>query len=146
MDGSYVTSEVAKQIPPSWKFGSILPPGAKSPDVSLFGFSVPKKAKNSTAAEKFIAFFLQKKEVAGMATTAQNLTPRTDIPAPAALADAQQSLGAPTVRLAFDGVAGDWPAKVLDENYLDLWHGRTTAAQFVAKCKADQVTYWKTQG
>lgn len=146
MDGSYVTGEVAKQIPPTWKFGSMLPPGAKSPDVSLFGFSIPKRAKNATAAEKFIAFFLQKKELSGMATTALNLTPRADIPAPAALADAQQQLSGPSVRLAFDGVAGDWSPKVLDQNYLDLWHGSISAEQFVAKCRSAQATYWQTQG
>jgi raffinose/stachyose/melibiose transport system substrate-binding protein len=146
MDGSYVTGEVAKQIPPTWKFGSILPPGSKSPDISLFGFSIPKKAKNAGAAEKFIAFFLQKKELSGIATTAMNLTPRADVPAPAGLEDAQKSLAAPTVRLPYDGVAGDWSAKVFEQNFLDLWHGKTSAAQFVAKCKADQAAFWKTQG
>ncbi|MFJ4189296.1 ABC transporter substrate-binding protein [Kitasatospora sp. NPDC089509] len=146
MDGSYVTGEVAKQVPTGWKFGSILPPGAKTPDVSLFGFSIPKRAKNAGAAEKFIAFFLQKKQVSGMATTALNLTPRTDVPAPAGLEDAQKSLSAPTVRLPYDGVAGDWSAKVFEQNFLDFWHGQTDAARFTAKCKADQVAYWKTQG
>ncbi|MGW0767171.1 ABC transporter substrate-binding protein [Streptomyces sp. NPDC002676] len=146
MNGSWVTAEVAKQIPATWKFGSILPPGAKSPDATLFGFSIPKRAEHAEPAEKFIAFFMQKKQMSGMATTALNITPREDIPAPAGLADAQKALSAATVRLPFDGVAGEWPAKVLYENYLDLWHGRTTAAKFVAKCKDDQVSYWKTQG
>ncbi|MFI9787282.1 ABC transporter substrate-binding protein [Kitasatospora sp. NPDC051984] len=146
MDGSYVTAEVAKQIPAGWKFGSILPPGAKAPDANLFGFAITKKAKHAPAAEKFIAFFMQKKQMAGMATTALNLTPRADIPAPAGLEDAQKALGGATVRLPYDGVAGGWPAKVFNQNLLDLWHGRTDAAQFVAKCKADQVSYWQTQG
>ncbi|MER7757014.1 extracellular solute-binding protein [Kitasatospora sp. NPDC097643] len=146
MNGSWVTSEVAKQIPAGWKFGSILPPGAKTPDAALFGFSIPKKAKHAEAAEKFIAFFLQKKQISGIATTALNITPREDVPAPAELADAQKALSGATVRLAFDGVAGDWSPKVLYKNYLDLWHGKTSAEQFVAKCKADQATYWKTQG
>ncbi|GAA1963547.1 ABC transporter substrate-binding protein [Kitasatospora viridis] len=146
MDGSYVTSEVAKEVPAGWKFGSLLPPGAKSPDASLFGFAIPKKAKHAAAAEKFIAFFLQKKELTGISTTALNITPRADISAPPGLEDAQSTLNGPTVRLPYDGVAGDWPAKVFNQNYLDLWHGKLTAAQFVAKCKADQVTYWQTQG
>lgn len=146
MDGSWVTSEVAKQIPSTWKMASMLPPGTKAPDAALFGFAIPKRAKNAAAAEKFIAFFMQKKEMSGMATVALNITPREDIPAPAQLADAQKALSAPTVRMAFDGVAGDWAPKVLDQNYLDLWHGKLTPAQFVAQCKAAQVDYWKAQG
>ncbi|WP_147409014.1 ABC transporter substrate-binding protein [Kitasatospora xanthocidica] len=146
MDGNYVTAEVAKQVPPGWRTASMLPPGAKTPDAALFGFAIPKRARNAAAAQKFIAFFLQKKHLSGISTTAGNLTPRGDIPAPAELADVQKSLEAPTVRLAFDGVAGSWLPKVLNENYLDFWHGRTTADRFVAKCKADQVTYWQTQG
>ncbi|MFF2619223.1 ABC transporter substrate-binding protein [Kitasatospora sp. NPDC058046] len=146
MDGNYVTAEVAKQVPAGWRTASMLPPGAKTPDAALFGFAIPKRARNAAAAQKFIAFFLQKKHLSGISTTAGNLTPRGDIPAPAELADVQKSLEAPTVRLGFDGVAGSWLPKVLNENYLDFWHGRTTADRFVAKCKADQVTYWQTQG
>ncbi|AJF68968.1 ABC transporter substrate-binding protein [Streptomyces vietnamensis] len=146
MNGNWITAEVAKQVPPDWKFGSMLPPGVKSADATVFGFSVPKKAEHAEPAEKFIAFFMQKKQMAGMATKALNLTPREDIPAPAGLEAAQKTLSASTVRLPFDGVAGEWPAKVFSQNFLDLWHGKTTAAQFVAKCKADQVSYWKTQG
>ncbi|MFE4394433.1 MULTISPECIES: ABC transporter substrate-binding protein [Streptomycetaceae] len=146
MDGNYVTAEVAKQVPPGWRTASMLPPGAKTPDAGLFGFAIPKRARNAAAAQKFIAFFLQKKHLSGISTTAGNLTPRGDVPAPAELADVQKALEAPTVRLAFDGVAGSWLPKVLNENYLDFWHGRTTADRFVAKCKADQVTYWQTQG
>ncbi|MFH8623993.1 ABC transporter substrate-binding protein [Streptomyces vietnamensis] len=146
MNGNWITAEVAKQVPPTWKFGSMLPPGVKSADATVFGFSIPKKAKHPEPAEKFIAFFMQKKQMAGMATTALNLTPREDIPAPAGLEAAQKSLSGSSVRLPYDGVAGDWSPKVLKQNFLDLWHGKTTAAQFVAKCKADQVSYWKSQG
>ncbi|MCC9306027.1 ABC transporter substrate-binding protein [Kitasatospora sp. RB6PN24] len=146
MDGNYVTSEVAKEVPSSWKMSSLLPPTAKVPDATLFGFAIPKRAKHIDAAEQFIAYFMQKKEMIGISTTALNITPRADIPAPAELAGAQQALNSPTVRQTFDGAAGSWRPKVLDQNYLDFWHGKTTPEQFVAKCKADQVSYWQTQG
>ncbi|MFJ9454161.1 ABC transporter substrate-binding protein [Kitasatospora sp. NPDC101447] len=146
MDGNYVTSEVARQVPAGWKMASILPPTAKTPDAGLFGFAIPKRARNAAAAQKFIAFFLQKKHLSGISTTALNITPRSDIPAPAELADVQKTLEAPSLRLSFDGVGGSWLPKVLNENYLDLWHGKSTAARFVATCRADQVTYWQTQG
>ncbi|WP_392672280.1 ABC transporter substrate-binding protein [Streptomyces sp. LN785] len=146
MDGDYVTSEVAKEVPASWKMASMLPPGAQVPDATLFGFSIPKRAKNVSAAERFIAFFMQKQEMSGMTTTALNITPRADIPAPPQLATSQQQLTSPTVRQPFDSLAGNWSPEVLDQNYLDMWHGRLTPAQFVAKCKAAQISYWKSQG
>ncbi|MBF9068988.1 ABC transporter substrate-binding protein [Streptacidiphilus fuscans] len=146
MDGDYVTSEVSKEVPATWQMSAMLPPTATTPDVGLFGFAIPRQAKNVSAAEQFIDFFMQKKEMSGIATTALNITPRTDIPAPADLADAQKLLSAPSVRLPFDGMAGDWSPKVLDENYLNLWHGQLTPQQFVAACKAAQVSYWQTQG
>ena len=145
MDGDYVTSEVAKEVPASWKMATMLPPGAQVPDATLFGFSIPKRAKNPSAAEKFIAFFTQKQEMSGMATSALNITPRADIPAPPQLATSQQELAAPTVRQPFDSLAGNWSPEVLDQNYLDMWHGQLTPAQFVAKCKAAQISYWKSQ-
>ena len=145
-DGSWVTAEVAKQVSSTWKMGTILPPGATNADSMTFGFSIPKKAKNAAAAEKFIAYFLQKKTLAGISTDAGNITPRADIPAPAELADTQKALNANPVRLTYAGLAGDWETKAWDTNFLDMWHGKITAEQFVAKVKSDQVAYWKTQG
>ncbi|MER6394815.1 ABC transporter substrate-binding protein [Kitasatospora sp. NPDC001603] len=145
-DGSWVTDEVAKQLPADWKMGAMLPPGAVNADSMMFGFAIPKKAKHSAAAKRFIAYFLQKKTLAGISTEAGNITPRSDIPAPAALTDIQKALDAAPVRLTYDGVAGDYPTKVFNQNFLDLWHGKTSAEQFVAKMKSDQASFWKSQG
>lgn len=147
MDGSYVTAEVAKEIPSTWKTGMLLPPGATQADVTTFGFSVPKRAKNPSAAEQFIAFFMQKKELAGISTIADNITPRADIPAPAELADVQKALAAPSLRVDFGGNdSGDYFNKVYSQNFLDFWHGKTTAAQFIAAMKSGQISFWKTEG
>ncbi|WP_441246995.1 ABC transporter substrate-binding protein [Kitasatospora sp. McL0602] len=145
-DGSWVTDEVAKEVPASWKMGAMLPPGATEADSMVFGFAMPKKAKNVAQAQRFIAYFLQKKTLSGISTVAGNITPRSDIPAPAVLADIQKALDSAPVRLTYDGVAGDYPTKVFNQNFLDLWHGKTTADQFVAKMKSGQVAFWKTQG
>jgi len=145
MNGNWVTAEVAKQIPATWKYGFMLPPGATQPDSMVFGFALTKNAKNVGQAEQFMAYFLQKKTLSGISTEAGNITPRTDIPAPAELADVQKTLSAPKLRLTFDGVAGDWTTKVWNQNYLDFWHGKTDAAAFIAKMKSDQVSFWKSQ-
>lgn len=145
MNGNWVTAEVAKQIPATWKYGFLLPPGASQPDSMVFGFALTKNAKHVSQAEQFMAYFLQKKTLSGISTEAGNITPRTDIPAPAELAGVQKTLDAPKLRLTFDGVAGDWTTKVWNQNYLDFWHGKTDAATFVAKMKYAQVSFWKSQ-
>ena len=146
MDGSYVTAEVAKEIPSTWKMAMMLPPGVTQADVGTFGFSIPKRAKNASAAEQFIAFFMQKSQLSGISTVADNITPRADIPAPTELASVQQALNAPTLRVDFSNtIPSDYYNKVYNQNFLDFWHGKTTAAQFIAAMKSAQVTYWQTQ-
>ena len=61
-------------------------------DVRLFGFAVPKQAKNASAAEKFISYFLAKKRLSGIAAKAGNITPRPDIEAPAILQDVKEQV------------------------------------------------------
>jgi raffinose/stachyose/melibiose transport system substrate-binding protein len=145
-DGSWVTDEVKKETSPGWKTGAMLPPGATVADAGSFGFAIPKNAKNSAAAEKFIAFFLQKKELSAISSTAGNITPRADIPAPSDLTDVAKILNnSTTVRSPYPGLIGDEEPKVWDPNFLDLWHGKDDAATFISKAKAAQIAYWKTQ-
>lgn len=146
MTGSWATSETGKEVAPSWKYGAMLPPGVTAPDSMTFGFSIPKRAKNVSAAEKFIAYFMQKKSLQNLASTSDSITTRADVPAPADLAAVQKALDANSVRLTYDGQAGAIMDKVFNPHFLDLWHGKITAEQFVAKVKSDQVAYWKTQG
>jgi raffinose/stachyose/melibiose transport system substrate-binding protein len=111
-----------------------------------FGFSIPKRAKHASTAEQFIAFFMQKKILGNLAATADSITTRADVPAPADLTAVQKALDANAVRLTYDGQAGAIMDKVFNPHFLDLWHGKISAEQFVAKVKSDQVAYWKTQG
>ena len=129
MDGSYVTAEVSKEIPGTWKTGVILPPGVTQADVGTFGFSIPKKAKNISAAEQFIAFFMQKSQLSGISTIADNISSRPDVAAPPELAAVQQALSAPKLRVDFSNtIPSDYYNKVYNQNFLDFWHGKTTAA------------------
>lgn len=114
-------------------------------DISLIGFSIPKKARNAAAAQRFIAYFLAKERLEGISTQAGNLTPRTDIPAPAELADAQKALASGKVAETLDGVketAAEWYTKVfcpLNTTFLD---GGTSAAAFAAKLASGTAQYW----
>jgi len=146
MTGSWATSETGKEVGPGWKFGAMLPPGVTAPDSMTFGFAIPKRAKNASSAEQFIAYFLKQQNLADLASSSDSITTRADVPAPADLADVQKALNATSVRLTYDGQAGSVMDKAFNPNFLDLWHGKISAAQFVAKAKADQIAYWKTQG
>lgn len=152
LNGSWVASETKPNQAPGFKFSAInVPPtkgGNTHADVILFGFSIPKKAKHPEAAKKFISYFLKKDNLTGISTEAANITPRADIPAPPELADVQKILQSNPNRAILDGDTmppGDYGDKVLSPAFLELWHGKITAEQFIAKLKKDQAAFWKTQ-
>ncbi|MGP3958043.1 ABC transporter substrate-binding protein [Nonomuraea sp. 3N208] len=150
MQGSWVPTEVKPLVGAGWKTGYFPMPTTKGGntevDAILFGFSVPKKAKNPDPAKRFISYFLEKERLEKIATEAGNITPRADIPAPAGLQDVQKALSEEPVRWIMDNVPGEYGDKVVFPVFLELWHGKITAEQFVAKAKAAHVQYWKVAG
>ncbi|MFI6595844.1 extracellular solute-binding protein [Nonomuraea sp. NPDC050536] len=150
LDGTWVPSEASKNLAAGFKVGEFAVPPTKGGnteiDIIPLGFAIPKKAKHPEPAQKFIAYFLKKDNLSGISTEAKNITPREDIPAPEELADAQKLLSANPSRLPLDGVAGDYLDKSLFPAFADLWLGKATAEQFVAKAKQGQIAYWKANG
>ncbi|WP_424215799.1 ABC transporter substrate-binding protein (plasmid) [Streptomyces sp. BI20] len=111
-----------------------------------FGFAIPKKAAHPEAAERFAAWFLAKDRLKGIAERTGNTTPRQDIPAPAALADAAASVRNSGVRLPLDGLDPDYQAKVLEPAFTDLWLGKTTAPRFIDAMRTGTAAYRKATG
>lgn len=150
IDGSWVPSEAQANLADGFQVKAMpVPPtkgGNTEADLVMFGFAVPKKAKNPEPAKKFMAYFLKKDLLSGISTEAKNITPRADIPAPAELADVQKMLADNPSRIILDNAPGDYMDKVFTPAFNDLWLGKATADQFVAKVKEAQVTYWKTAG
>ncbi|GAA0913955.1 ABC transporter substrate-binding protein [Nonomuraea longicatena] len=150
MNGSWVASEVATLVPSDWKMGSIpVPPtkgGNTEADAILFGFTVPKRAKNPEPAKRFLAYFMKKENLEKISTEAKNITPRADIPAPAELESVQKTLVDNPARTIMDGAPGEYGDKVIYPAFLELWHGKITSAEFVAKAKQAHIQYWKTAG
>ncbi|MEV6007827.1 ABC transporter substrate-binding protein [Streptomyces sp. NPDC051976] len=149
--GSWLPSETSTFAPQGFQYHSVNFPSTgdtakDAVDVIPLGFAVPKKGKNAEAAEKFIAFFLQRSQISGISTTAGNITPRTDTQAPASLADAAQSLNQSQTRLPFDNLSPDYEDKVLNPVFTDLWFGKTDAAGFVTKMTSASADYWKAKG
>ncbi|MBR7838497.1 extracellular solute-binding protein [Actinospica durhamensis] len=150
--GTFAPSETQEFATSGFTYRSFpFPPAAAggddTQDISLIGFSIPKKARNAAAAQRFIAYFMAKERLEGISTQAGNLTPRTDIPAPAELADAQKALASGKVTETLDGVketAAEWYTKVfcpLNTTFLD---GGTSAAAFAAKLASGTAQYWST--
>jgi ABC-type glycerol-3-phosphate transport system substrate-binding protein len=150
LNGSWVPSETASLHSAGFKPKAINFPttvaGRTETDQLLFGWSVPKKAKKQAAAKKFIAYFLQKDVLSGIATTADNIAVRDDIPAPPALADVKKILLANPTRPVLDNAPGEYSDKVFNPAVTNLITGKASAQQFVDAVASAQSAYWKAQG
>jgi raffinose/stachyose/melibiose transport system substrate-binding protein len=150
LSGTWVPSEAAPNATSGFKFDSIQLPALDSGNtdtgINFFGFAVPKTAKHSDAAEKFIAFFMKKQELAGISTQALNLTPRADVDPPAQLASISKALTgtvyADQGHLSVD--YADWTNKMLNPEMIRLVTGQDNAAGFVANGKQGTIDYWKS--
>ncbi|MGW4244675.1 ABC transporter substrate-binding protein [Nocardia sp. NPDC004722] len=149
LNGSWVHSETASVRSASFKPTAFNFPttvaGKTDTDLMLIGWSVPKKSRHQDAAAKFMAFFLQKSVLSGISTTADNITPRDDIPAPVELASVQKVLQDNPTRSVLDNAPNDYGDKVLNPAVLSLITGQSTAQQFVDTIVPAQVAYWKGQ-
>lgn len=150
--GSWAPSETKGYATEGFKYRMFpfpaVPGGTSSVEVYQIGWSIPKGAKQAELAKKFMLFALNKDRIKGIADVADNLTSRTDMAAPAVLADVKAAFdsGAPIHR-AYDGVQSDFPGwfkTVFAPANNELFLGKITGDQFIAKLKEQSVTYWKT--
>ncbi|WP_051837843.1 extracellular solute-binding protein [Streptomyces sp. NRRL WC-3742] len=149
--GSWLPSETEKFRDAGFEVRSVAFPTTgdatrNAADFLPFGFTIPKGARNADSAGRFIAFFLQKDQLAGISTEARNIAPRTEIPAPAELADVAQQLKDRPSRLPDDNADADWQDKVLVAQYDKLWLGKADAAGFVDQAAKASADYWTAKG
>jgi ABC-type glycerol-3-phosphate transport system substrate-binding protein len=129
----------------SFQFPKIGPDGDTSASVNFFGFVVPKQGLHPDAAEEFIAYFMNKSRLSHISTDAANMTPRSDIPAPPALAAVQQSLVVRTVYVDQDGVTramNPWFLNVFVKVNSKFLKGQITPAEWIAEIKAQSKAFW----
>lgn len=127
-------------------------PGAKHDIIEHkpIGFSVTTKAKDPEAAKAFIAYFLNKKMLAGIPAVADNLTPRADLPVPADLKDINAAYQDPKkehvlFQDATDALnGGTWAENTLFPENNALLKGQITAQQFVDQMASKSAAYWKS--
>lgn len=152
--GTWAPSETAPYQKPGFKINSFQfpnfggeAPGDGSVETGMLGFAVPTKAQHYNEAKQFMAFFLQKSELNGIATTAMNLTPRKDVPVPDTLKTVQAAIiAAKQVHRPYDGVDADFPnytTSVFEPINNQLLFGKITAEQWQQQLMAKTIDYWK---
>lgn len=122
LQGSWLPSETERYMTPGFRPTSIQLPAINGGNVAvgieLFGFAIPKSAENGSAAQKFIAYFMNRSQLEKISEQADNITPRADIPAPPPLASLQNALLGREVYPAGAGIElnrfGPWNSDVLD--------------------------------
>ncbi|MEV4515214.1 ABC transporter substrate-binding protein [Dactylosporangium sp. NPDC049525] len=148
--GTWAPSETGPQASTGFTYRSFPYPtvaggkGNTAAEAGVIGFAIPSKAKHADAAEKFIAYFLNKDRLAKIATDAKNLTPRSDVAPPDVLADFSKELTAAgdNIFLPYDdagAVAPDWVSNVWEPLNGDFFNGKLDAAGFIAKLKAETI-------
>lgn len=148
--GSWAPSETSKSAPSGFAYRCFNYPklaGDYSVPTNAIGFAVPKPAQHAKAAEKFIAYFMNKKRLSGISRTAKNLTPRTDIEPPKELADLKHLLDEQKPSEVLVGALADMPdyrQKVFLPLSDKLLGGGLSADEFIAQMQKDQQQYWKT--
>jgi ABC-type glycerol-3-phosphate transport system substrate-binding protein len=150
--GSWAPTETGSVAGPDVEYRSFNFPtlgGDDSLPASAIGFAVPKAADNAEAVKQFMAYFLNVDRLAKISTEANNLTPRSDVPVPAQLADANELVNSKVLNPITDGVVGEhsgYDREVFQPLSTQLMTGAITADQFVEQVKAGQVDYWKANG
>jgi ABC-type glycerol-3-phosphate transport system substrate-binding protein len=129
----------------SFVFPRFAADGDASASVNFFGFAVPTAATHADAAQKFIAYFLNKSRLSSIVSVTGNLTSRADIAAPPELQSIQNSLIVRTVYPDLDGLRRDlapWFNQVYRPIDTEFMKGEITAAQWITRMRADSLIYW----
>ncbi|GAA2842728.1 hypothetical protein GCM10010522_71970 [Kribbella solani] len=121
--------------------------GAGVVDAGPIGFAVPRKALHKEAADKFIAYFLAKKQLSRIATVAKSMPARTDVTPPPDLAGyAKEFANATAFFGTNDGLYNSMPKWVTDvwqPAVVAFFEGKTDAAGFRAELSKRTADYHK---
>jgi ABC-type glycerol-3-phosphate transport system substrate-binding protein len=148
-NGSWIPTETGTYAATDFKYSSFpFPPVAGQPSsarADFVGWAIPKKAKNPELAQKLATFMLGKKYQDSLGTEAKVLPIRTDAATAPEIASVKKDLdGADEIYLQNDGVtAPGYVEKILWPIDDELFLGKISADEFVAKMKAAQIGYWK---
>jgi ABC-type glycerol-3-phosphate transport system substrate-binding protein len=150
--GSWAPTETGSVAGPDVEYRSFNFPTFGTDDslpASAIGFAIPKAAENADVAKRFMAYFLNADRLSKISTEANNLTPRTDLPVPPQLADANELVSTKELNPITDGVLGefsDFDKETFQPLSAQLLTGDITAEAFIEQVKARQIDHWKAHG
>ncbi|UVJ38902.1 ABC transporter substrate-binding protein [Arthrobacter sp. CJ23] len=152
LNGSWTPTETGTYAAPGFDYSSFQFPSIDSKPASarvdFIGFAVPAKSKNQVPAQRLAAFLLGSKYQNALGTEAKVLPVRADAPVAPAVASVKAAIdAAPATHLQNDGVTfPGYMEKVFFPKDDELFLGKSSASEFVAKMKAAQIQYWKDNG
>lgn len=152
LNGSWLPTESGSYAAPGFEYSSFQFPAIDdqpaSARVDFIGFAVPAKSQNQAPAQRLAAFLLGTKYQNALGTEAKVLPVRQDAPVDPAVASVKAAIdAAPATHLQNDGVTfPGYTEKVFFPRSDELFLGKITAAEFVAKMKDAQIQYWKDNG
>lgn len=149
INGTWLNSETSPDqvsgfLAQMFQFPAV-PGGTDSVEVGSLGWSLNPKSPNLSAAESFLAFMMQKPYMGLISTKALNISPRSDVPAPATLLAAQKAIiNAKSVQGTDDNASSlysGWWNDVFLPLDDQLFSGKITAQQFVSMGKSQTASY-----
>lgn len=152
LNGSWTPTETGTYAAQGFEFSSFQFPsmGDKpaSARVDFIGFAVPAKSKNQVPAQRLAAFMLGGKYQNALGTEAKVLPVRADAPVAPAVESVKAAIdAAPATHLQNDGVTfPGYMEKVFFPKDDELFLGKSSAEDFIAKMKDAQIQYWKDNG
>ena len=149
LNGSWIPTETGTYASKDFKFSSFpFPPVDGKPAsvrADFVGWAIPKKAKNPELAQQLATHMLKKEYQDAYGTEAKVLPIRTDAATSPELTSVKTALdNAEEIYLQNDGVTfPGYVEKILWPADDELFLGKITAEEFVAKMKSSTVQYWK---
>lgn len=149
LNGSWIPTETGTYASKDFKFSSFpFPPVDGKPAsvrADFVGWAIPKKAKNPELAQQLATHMLKKEYQDAYGTEAKVLPIRTDAVTSPELTSVKTALdNAEEIYLQNDGVTfPGYVEKILWPADDELFLGKITAEEFVAKMKSSTVQYWK---
>jgi raffinose/stachyose/melibiose transport system substrate-binding protein len=145
-NGTWIPTETGPYAADGFEYSSFpFPSLGDTARADFVGFAVPARAKNAENAQKFAAFFLNKKYQDALGSDAKIIPIRTDATVSEEMSTVKEALdAADSYYMQNDGISfPGYTEKLLWPALSDLVLGKTDAKTFVETMKTGQVDYWK---
>lgn len=145
-NGTWIPTETGPYAADGFEYSSFpFPTLGDTARADFVGFAVPARAKNAENAEKFAAFFLNKKYQDALGSEAKIIPIRADAAVSEEMSTVKEALDeADSYYMQNDGISfPGYTEKLLWPALSDLVLGKTDAKTFVETMKTGQVDYWE---